>query len=68
MKLPWKRNERRDQIEKAREFADSVENELQEVKKQWPLVNKISSEMEEQLDTNHFGQLLKVSMRKRGTA
>lgn len=68
MRLPWKRNERKEQIEQARELADSVENELQAVKKQWPLVNKISGEMEEQLDTNHFGELLKVSMRRKGTA
>lgn len=68
MKQFWWLRSRKAEIEEARQLAEASETELEEVRSRWPLVNRISTEIEEQTEMNHFGELLTASMMRRRNA
>lgn len=64
MKLLWWRKSEAN-VQNARSLAAETQQELEEVHSRWPQVNRVSTEVDEQINLNHFGDLLTYSFQKR---
>lgn len=65
MRRPWGKRRCTEQIDQARQMAEQQRRDLERVRRQWPAVNRISAELREQSERNHFGELLEAAMQRR---